>query len=43
MSDRYIALYGRQSIYKEDSISVESQIDYSIYETRGEPYRIYSL
>lgn len=42
MSERYIALYGRQSIYKEDSISVESQIDYSIYETRGEPYKIYS-
>lgn len=42
MSDRYIALYGRQSIYKEDSISVESQIEYSMYEIRGESYKIYA-
>lgn len=42
MSGRYTALYGRQSIYKEDSISVESQIEYGIYETRGEPYKIYA-
>lgn len=41
MKDRYIALYGRQSLYKEDSISVETQIEYCKYETHGEPYRIY--
>lgn len=32
----YNALYARQSIEKKDSISVESQIEYCRYETRGE-------
>lgn len=41
MNDTYIAIYGRQSIIKEDSISVESQVDYCKYETRGEPYKAY--
>lgn len=41
MKGRYIALYGRQSLYKEDSISVETQIEYCKYETHGEPYKIY--
>lgn len=35
---KYDALYGRQSIEKKDSISVESQLEYCRYETRGEPY-----
>jgi site-specific DNA recombinase len=39
--NRYIALYGRQSLYKEDSISVETQIEYCKYETHGESYKIY--
>ncbi len=39
--NRYIALYGRQSLYKEDSISVETQIEYSKYEAHGEPYKVY--
>ncbi|MGB8454344.1 MAG: recombinase family protein [Anaerocolumna sp.] len=41
MYDTYIAIYGRQSIIKEDSISVESQVEYCKYETRGEPYKEY--
>lgn len=32
------ALYARQSVEKQDSISVESQLDFCRYETRGEPY-----
>ena len=38
----YDALYGRQSIDKKDSISVESQLDYCKYETHGEPYIEYA-
>lgn len=38
----YDALYGRQSIEKKDSISVESQLEYCKYETRGEPYIEYT-
>lgn len=33
---RWDALYARQSIEKKDSISVESQLEYCRYETRGE-------
>lgn len=35
------ALYARQSVEKKDSISVESQLDFCRYETRGEPYETY--
>ena len=35
------AIYARQSIDKADSISIESQIEFCKYETRGNPYRIY--
>ena len=38
----YDALYGRQSIDKKDSISVESQLEYCRYETHGEPYLEYT-
>ena len=38
----YNALYGRQSIEKKDSISVESQLEYRRYETHGEPYIEYA-
>ena len=38
----YDALYGRQSIEKKDSISVESQLEYCRYETHGEPYIVYT-
>lgn len=33
----YNALYGRQSVEKKDSISVESQLEYCRYEAHGEP------
>lgn len=36
-----IAIYARKSVFKEDSISVESQIEFCQYETRGEDYRVY--
>lgn len=39
---KYDALYGRQSIEKRDSISVESQLEYCRYETHGEPYIEYT-
>lgn len=35
------AIYARQSVDKVDSISIESQIEYCKYETRGEPCRIF--
>lgn len=35
------AIYARQSVDKVDSISIESQIEFCKYETRGEPYRVY--
>ena len=35
------AIYARQSIDKADSISIESQIEYCQYETRGEPYLVF--
>ena len=31
------AIYARQSIDKADSISIESQLEYCRYETRGAP------
>lgn len=39
--ERYHAIYGRQSVDKLDSISIESQIEFCRYETRGEQYRVY--
>ena len=35
------AIYARQSVDRIDSISIESQIEYCKYETRGEPFRVY--
>jgi len=35
------ALYSRQSVDKVDSISIESQIDFCKYETRGRKYKKY--
>lgn len=35
------AIYARQSADKADSISIESQIEFCKYETRGQPFRIY--
>ena len=36
-----IAIYARKSVFREDSISVESQIEQCVYETRGEKYVVY--
>ena len=36
------AIYTRQSVDKMDSISLESQLEYCKYETRGNPYKSYS-
>lgn len=35
------AIYARQSVDRADSISIDSQIEYCKYETRGAPYRVY--
>lgn len=35
------AIYARQSIDKKDSISIESQIEFCKYETRGGEYKVY--
>ena len=39
---RFDALYGRQSVDKKDSISIESQLEFCRYETHGHPYREYT-
>ena len=35
------AIYARQSVERADSISIESQLEYCKYETRGNPYKEY--
>ncbi|MEG1878100.1 MAG: recombinase family protein [Pseudoflavonifractor sp.] len=37
-----IAIYARQSVDRADSISIESQIEFCQYETRGEAFRVYT-
>ncbi len=37
--DRIDAIYARQSVDRVDSISIDSQIEFCKYETRGEPYK----
>lgn len=37
-----IAIYARKSVFREDSISIESQIELCEYEARGEEYILYS-
>lgn len=39
---KYDAIYGRQSVDRADSISIESQIEYCQYETRGEKYKTFT-
>lgn len=39
---RLMAIYVRKSVERVDSISIESQIEFCKYETRGNDYRIYS-
>lgn len=38
---KYDAIYGRQSVDRADSISIESQIEYCQYETRGGTYKVF--
>jgi len=42
MDTRIDAIYGRQSIDKKDSISIESQIEFCQYEIKGDNYRTYT-
>lgn len=37
-----IAIYARKSVFREDSVSIESQIEMCLYEARGEECVIYS-
>lgn len=39
---KYDAIYGRQSVDRADSISIESQIEYCQYETRGGAYKTFT-
>lgn len=39
---KYDAIYGRQSVDRADSISIESQIEYCQYETRGGKYKTFT-
>jgi len=42
MNTRSKAIYGRQSVDKKDSISIESQIEFCQYELKGDNYRAYT-
>ena len=42
MDNRIDALYGWQSVDKKDSISIESQLEFCKFETRGDAYKVYS-
>lgn len=39
---KYDAIYGRQSVDRVDSISIESQIEHCQYETRGGKYKTFT-
>lgn len=39
---KYNAIYGRQSVDRADSISIESQLEYCQYEARGEQYKTFT-
>ena len=42
MNIREDAIYGRQSVDRKDSISIESQIEFCKYELRGGNFRQYT-
>lgn len=42
MENRIDAIYGRQSVDRKDSISIESQIEFCKYELRGGSYKEYT-
>ena len=39
--DKKIAIYARKSVFREDSISIESQIEMCGYETKGQDFIVY--
>lgn len=39
--EKRIAIYARKSVFREDSISIESQIEMCEYEARGQEYLVY--
>lgn len=39
---KMIAIYARKSVFREDSVSIETQIEMCKYETKGEEYFVYS-
>lgn len=39
---KYDAIYGRQSVDRADSISIESQMEYCLYEVRGGRYKVFA-
>lgn len=41
LMEKIDAIYARQSVDKIDSISIESQIEFCKYETKGAPFRVY--
>ena len=41
MNTRIKAFYGRQSVDRKDSISIESQMEFSLHEFKGESFREY--
>lgn len=40
--EKYDAIYGRKSVERIDSISIESQIEYCQYEVRGGKYKTFT-
>ena len=42
MNTRIKAIYGRQSVDKKDSISIESQVEFCKHELKGDSYREYT-
>ena len=40
--EKYDAIYGRQSVDRVDSISIESQVEYCQFETRGGAYKVFT-
>ncbi|MCL2140619.1 MAG: recombinase family protein [Dehalococcoidia bacterium] len=41
MNNRIKAFYGRQSVDRKDSISIDSQLEFAMHELRGESFREY--
>ena len=39
--EKRISIYARKSVFREDSISIESQIEMCEYEAKGQEYLVY--